>query len=387
MARGMMPRPPSNAGRPQQPPRRATQSRDAVSGRLGQRLPGNDQIRQRQAEQQRQAAAKTAATQQRLRQQQHLREAQGMRRRAEAQRRTAEIDAQVTRLERILSDGLARSAHIDLDSLRQTSDPAPFDPGPLGAAAREPVEADFAPSRFGGMLGGRAGKERREAEAREAYQRARDQWEAAEQERKDKLAEAERSHEAQWAEKRAEAERYNSRVTRVAAGLRDRDSKAVESFVRTVLRRVPLPVAFPRRAEVRHDALEEQVVIRMVVPGVDVVPEISGYECEPPRWELRTIPRSDEEIEELYRSVLAQVALLVVRDVLEAEPQLESVGLEGLVDTVDPATGGPELRCVIRLQADREVFEGLDLEQVFPEDALEQLDALVTPDPFATEPV
>jgi restriction system protein len=382
MARGMMPRPPSNMGRPQ-PPRRTSQSRDVAAGRLGQRGSGADQIRQRQIEQQRQAAARSSATQQKLRQQQYLREAQGMRRREEAKRRTAELEEQVARLAEILRAGLERPAGIDLDSLHRSPDQPAFDPGPLGKAAPEPTETDFAPSRLAGAWGGRASKERRAAAARDAHQQARKKWEAAERERKEKLAEAERAHEAQLAGKRVEVDRYNSRIARIIAGLRDREPEAVESFLRTVLRRVPLPAGFPRRAEVRYVPYDEQIAVRMVVPGPDVVPQVGGYECEPPRWEVREIPRTDEEVEELYELVLAQVALLVVRDVFEAEPRLDSVRFQGLVDSVDPATGQPDLPCVIRLDVDREAFEGLDLDEVSPVDALEQLDAVVTPDPYA----
>jgi restriction system protein len=381
MARGMMPRPPSNVGR-SQPPRRTTQSRDAASGRITQRGPGADQIRQRQIEQQRRAAAaKAAAQQQRLRQQQFLREATGMRRRDEARRRTAELDEQVARLTGILEAGLARSARIDLDSLHQTADQPLFDPGALGTPAPEPVEADFARGRFAGRWGG----QRRETTS-EAYQRAHAEWESAERERKEKLADAERTHAALLAEKRAEADNYNSRIARIAAGLRDREPPAVESFVRTVLRRVPLPAGFPRRVEVRHDPYEEQVVVRMVLPGPDIVPEIGLYECEPPRFEVLPVHRPDEEIDAIYRLVLAQVALLVIRDVFEADSQLDSVSFEGLVDTVDPATGRPDLPCVICLEADRETFEGLDIEGLSPEDAVQELDALVTPDPYASQP-
>lgn len=394
MARGMMPRPPSNPGRSQpprranpQPPRRSNQSRDAASGRITQRGPGSDQIRQRQAEQQRQAAAKAAATQQRLRQQQFLREATGLRRRDEARQRTAELEEQVARLMGILRLGLGRSARIELDALHRAADLPPFDPGPLGTAAPEPTEADFARGGFAGRWGGRASKERRQAAVLDAYQRAREEWESAERDRKERLAEAERAHEALLAEKRAEADRYNSRVARIAAGLRERDPRAVESFLRTVLRRVPLPGGFPRRSEVTHDPYQERAAIRMVVPGPEIIPETAEYECEAPRYEARPVPRPDDEIEALYLLVLGQVALLVVRDVFEAEPQLESVSFEGLVDTTDAAAGAPALPCVIRLGADRAAFEGLDLERLTPAEALHALDAAVTPDPYAPQPV
>jgi restriction system protein len=390
MARGMMPRPPSNPGR-SQPPRRATQSRAPSTGQRTQKItplrgPGADQLRQQQAEVQRQAAARAAVQQQRLRQQQYLREAHNARRRDEAQQRTAGVRDQVARLESILSVGLQRSARIDLDSLHQAPDQPPFDPGPLGTPAPAPVEEEFAPGPLAGLWGGKARKERQAAAAREAYQRAREQWETAEQERKEKLADAERVHGAMLAEKREGVDRYNSRIARVAAGLRDRDSAVVESFLRTVLRRVPLPEAFPRRVAATHHALEERAFIQMVLPGRDVVPDISGYEYEPPAADLRAVPRPAEEIDELYRLVLAQVALLAVRDVFEAEADLDTVTFHGLVDRGDPAPGEPDLPCLIRLDVSREAFEAVDLTETPPDEAVQRLGAIFSLDLPAFRP-
>jgi restriction system protein len=373
----MMPRPPSNPGR-SQPARRPTQSRTPPTGQRTQRVtplrgPGAEQLRQQQAEQQRQAAARATQQQQRLLQQQFLREAHNQRRRAEAQRRTAEVRDRVARLESILAAGLRRSARIDLDALHRTPDGPPFDPGPLGTPAPEPSEEDFAPGRLAGMWGGKARKERQAAAAREEYERAREQWETAEQERKKKLADAQRGHEALLAESRTEADRYNARIARVAAGLRERDSVAVESFLRTVLKRVPMPATFPRRAAVSHHPFEERAQVRMVLPGPGVIPDISGYEYEPPAAEVRAVPRFEEEIDELYRLVLTQVTLLVVRDVFEADRDLDHVTFHGLVDR----NGLP---CLVTLDVSRDAFEALDLGRTAPEEAGQRLGVALSPD-------
>jgi restriction system protein len=375
MARGMMPRPPSNPGR-SQPARRGTPSAGQRTQKITPlRGPGAEQLRQQQAQAQRQAAARAAQQQQRVRQAQFMREAQRARRREEAQRRTDEVRAHVARLESILATGLRRPARIDLDSLRRTADQPQFDPGPLGTPAPEPVEAAFGPGRFAARLGGKARKERQAATAREAYELAHEQWETAERERKEKLADAKRDHDALLATSREEVEGYNSRLTRIAAGLRDRDPAAVESFLRTVLRRIPLPAAFGRRSAVTYYPFEERARVRMVLPGREIIPDVSGYEYEPPAEDLRAVPRLDEEIDELYRLVLAQVALLVVRDVFEADPELDQVTFDGLVDRVGHGTGKPDLATVITLDASREEFEAADLARTAPLQAVERLGA------------
>lgn len=283
------------------------------------------------------------AQQQRLRQQQYLREADGARGAAEAEARTEEVRQQVAQLESILPTGLQRTARIDLGALSLTVAEPAFDPGSLATPEPEPRREDFAAGGLAARWSGRARREQREAAAREAYQQERSRWEQAEQERADRLAAAEQGYEQRLARDRAEAAAYNSRIARVAAGLRDRDPRAVASFLRTVLLRVPLPAGFPRRAEVTYHSDGEQATLRVVLPGTEVVPEASGYEYAEAAGEVRTVPRPDEDADHLYQQVVAQVALLVVRDVLEAEPGLAGVTFYGLVDDLDPATDQPYL--------------------------------------------
>jgi len=397
MARGMPSRPAGGAGRPQParrptpPPRTPPKGQPRGGKPAPLRGPGGEQQRRsleeqrRAVEQQRRAA--TAQQQQRLRQQQYLREAQSARGRAEAEQRTAEIRRQETQLESILSAGLRRRARIDIDSLHRAPDQPAFDPGPLATPAPGPAREDFAPGRLASLLGGRARKEQQEQAAQEAYEQARQQWEQAEQERAEQLAEAERGHERLLASKREDAQRYNSRVDRVAAGLREREPKAVESYLRTVLRRIPLPPDFPRRFEVAHEPAGERVTVRFILPGREVIPTVSGYEYAAPANEMRPVARPDQETEEFYLLVIAQVALLTVRDVFDAEPGLAGVAFQGLVDRLDPATDDPDLACLVRLDVDRDSFERLDLGELSPEDGLRRLDASISPDPHALQPI
>lgn len=360
MARGGMSMPRTPASRPTPPPRRAPA---ATTRTAAGRATGRD-IRLQQEQQRRQQA-------------QYAREAQGARRRQEAEHRTAELRRRVERLESILSEGLRRSARIDLDALHQKPEVPPFDPGALARPAPEPSVEDFEASWVPRWWGGKAGQQRRESSAGEAYQRARAGWETAERERQRKLAEAQQVHDAVLAGRRVEAERYNLRIARIAAGLRNRDPRAVESFLRTVLARVPLPAGFPRRVEVKFDPDQERVTLRVVLPGRDVIPTTAGYELEPPD-EIRPVRRLDDEIEQLYQRVVAQVALLVVRDVLEAEPHLERVTFHGLVDSAD-AAGRPRFETLVSFQADRDTFAEIEVyfDQHPPEDCLHLLDTMV----------
>lgn len=343
-----------------------------------------EQQRARAQEEQRRAAARVDA-QARLRQQLSIREAKIRRGEQEAVERTATVQDQVSHLESILSTGLARSPHIDLEALRQTATPAEFDPGPLAEPAPEPRWERFAPSE-GPLAGlwGQTRREKREAAAREAYERAKATWQRAEEDRQRRLAEARRVHEARSAREREEREQYHARLDRIAAGLRDRDPKAVESFLRTVLRRVLLPSGFPRGGEAYHDPAREWAVVRVGLPGREVIPDVIAYQFDEPTDQVRPVPRPAADAAELYRRVLSQVVLLVVRDVLVAEPQLSGVTCYGHVEVPEDAGQTREL---IALTVERPNFENLDLLERPAAEQLMKLDARVSPDPYAYAPM
>lgn len=338
-------------------------------------------------EEQRRAAARVDA-QQRLRQQLSIREAHLRRREQEAVERTATVQDRVAALESILSTGLARSPRIDLDALRRDDPPAEFDPGPLGRPLPEPQWEKFAPSNnpLTALLG-EARRDKREAAARDAFEQAKASWRRAEEERERRLAEAKRIHEARVAREQAERARYHARLDRIATGLRDRDPKVVESFLRTVLRRVPLPEGFPRGGEVYHDPEREWVVVRVGLPKRDVVPDVIAYEFDEPTDKLRPLPRPAAEASELYRRVIAQVVLLTARDVLEAESGLSGITCYGQVDVPGDAGDETQRRELIRLTTDRTAFEQVDLLEMSAAEVLVKLDAAVSADPYAYAPI
>lgn len=335
-----------------------------------------DQLRRN--DQQRRAATKSARQQHARKQQQYFREAHGARRAEEAERLTEEVRERVAQLESILPDGLRRSAQIDLDALRRPPEAPPFDPGPLAFPAPEPTWGDFAPSKLAGLTAGRAARREQEVAAQEAYEQARARWEETERERLHRLVEAEREYELGVVSRRRDADAYQDRLARVAAGLRARDPQVVESFLRTVLRRIPLPPDFPRRAEVVHDPTRERVTVRMVLPGRDVVPEASEYEYEEVPDEIQPVPRPAEEVRELYLRVIAQVALLVIRDILDADLHLSGLAFHGLVGR--PGNGRPEPVSLLRIDAARDAFTRLDLEGLAPQECLDRLAAQLSHD-------
>lgn len=77
---------------------------------------------------------------------------------------------------------------------------------------------------------------------------------------------------------------------------------------------------------------------------------------------------SQERLNQLYDSLLYQIALRTIHELYEADSvsALESVVFNGWVHSVDPSTGQETDACVLSVQASKEEFAALDLGRVEP---------------------
>jgi len=297
-------------------------------------------------------------------------------RREEAVRRTSELEAWVTALTHILHSGVRRSAKIDLRAYYRTVSPPLFDAGPLAQPSPRPRWQDFeppAPGALSSLFGGRSRYDQAMDAARRQFGDAEARWKAQELKRRRSLAEAQARYENRVAAERAACDDHNRKVSVEMAALADRQRASVERYLEQVLSRMPMPSSFPRRAEVAYNPGAEQVVVQVQLPGTDVVPAVKSYRYVQSGLNADTMPetrRPEKEVKELYRDVVAQVALLAVRDLFDADEHLREVAFNGHVDTVNPATGQQEYPCIVSLDVERERFAELVLDRVSPADCL-----------------
>lgn len=343
--------------------------------------------RQQVRKDQQRSRSEEAAARAEERERKQRRDAEG---KADAERLTAALDQRIAELGSILVRGLDRSARFDWSACRRTDDPPPLDLGDRGVPARQPTWLDFRPDEpgvIGGLFGGRSRREQREAAAQERYREALREYEENETHRRVWVQEQETAHQARVVAHQEEVGKHNHGWEVLQAGVERRDRGSVDAFLKLILDAVPLPEGFPRRAEVAYSPRGEQAVVRVELPPLDVVPAVAGFWYVMKDEERREKRRPDAQRAQLYRSVVCQVALLHLRDLLEADPALESVEFGGHVHATNPATGQREYVCLVSVAVDRERFAELNLRDVDPEVCLGHLNALVSRHPHAVEPV
>lgn len=346
------------------------------------------------AEAQRQYQRQIEAEQRRRREETRLardyqrRAAQGHRefRQAEAGRRTAELDARVAALQGLLAQGCQAPA-FRAASLMRVEDIAPFDPGQLAWPVLMPNPNQYQAQ--GGWTAGR--RAQAEAEARTRFEQDWHRAQAAEAQRQQQLAAAQRDHDRNAEAQRAEVRRHNAGISEAIAGLRQGNPDlVVEYFSAALYSSTAWPEGFPRQVVAAFDAPARQLVLDWELPGYDVVPEVKAVRYVPAQDQDRETARPVTQRRALYREVLAQSLLLVLRQLFAADEHgvLDSVALNGFVDAADPATGRQAHIFLATVMARRTAFTDLRLEQVDATSCLtEALRGQLTPRPDQLAPV
>jgi restriction system protein len=314
-------------------------------------------------------------------------------RREEAERRTADVTRWVAILDGLLAEGVRRTARIDLQRFKRSFKPSTFDPGSLAIPVRRPEWRQFEPAPPGllsTIFGGRERHEAAVAEARRRFDDAMASWETQERRRQQHLMQARAAFDSRMGRERAECAEHNRRIDAEIAAFNERRRPSVERYCEQVLSRLLLPPDFPRRAEVAYNPDAEQVVVQLQLPGTDVVPTAKTFRYIQSGQNADTIvetKRPDSEVKRLYREVIAQVTLLAIRDLFDADERLREVAFNGHVDSINPATGRQEYPCLISLNVERAAFEELVLDRVKPADCLPYLRARVSEHPYALKPI
>ncbi|MEU8740216.1 restriction endonuclease [Streptomyces halstedii] len=326
---------------------------------------------QRQQQRQREAQARFQRDQERQ-QRAHQREiarshreqkaAYREQREAEARRRTQELDARVEALQGLLAAGCRASA-FRADALTRPERIEAFSPGQLGHPITMPDPNRYQPQ--GGWTAGR--RAQAQAEARSRFERDWQAAQAAEAQRLRQLATYQAQYQ-QWADAQlAEVRRHNAGITEMTAGLRGGDPEAaVEYFSAALYASTGWPDDLPRQVSAAYDSGARQLVLNWELPAYAVVPEAKSVRYMVNADQEKESPRPVTQRRSLYRDVLAQCVLLVLRDLFAADEfgALESVALNGFVDDHDPVTGRRASLFLATVMVSRADFAGLHLEQV-----------------------
>jgi restriction system protein len=314
------------------------------------------------------------------------------RKRLYAESRTAEVtaknddlEAEVTALQTLLAATLDVNDQISFSSLKRPAIIPPWLHTGLETPAPAPAPEAFQPSQPTGLakVFGKAKYEQAFEEGRVQYERAVQEHQAGERRRGAALAAARAEWQAAVDAANAEAANQHAEVDEFEAEYRRGVQDAVAAYCSMVLEASQYPKGFPQRFRLAYVPESRQAVVEYELPTVAVVPAVKTCKYVKASDTIAKSPRPQAQIRALYASVVAQVAIRTVHELLEADSggHIDTIVFNGLVDTTDPGSGQRIHPCLVTLQATRDAFGELDLAHVEPLACLRHLSAGVSKSP------
>jgi restriction system protein len=345
------------------------------------------QAMRREAERAAKAAERAAVADERERKRLYL-EARA----AEVAADNADLQARLDELDGLLAATLAIDDYIDFDRLKKKPVHPPFNPGSLGVPVPPPDWNRFlppAPTGLGKVFGGQSKYNQQLAAAQQSFAQAQSQHAAAEADRQNRLRATHAAYQQQCQQREAAVAEHNAEIDRFAKAFASAEPAVVIDYFSLVLGNSVYPDDWPQKYRLAYVPESRQLVAEYELPGLDIVPAVREYRYVKTRDEVTTTARPAKEIRDRYITVVTQVTLRTIHELFEADRTrlIDTIVFNGIVDTVDPATGASIQPCLITLRTTRDEFTPINLAKVDPVACLQHLNASVSKRPEALAPV
>jgi restriction system protein len=132
-----------------------------------------------------------------------------------------------------------------------------------------------------------------------------------------------------------------------------------------------------------------ELVVDYELPSPMIIPDAESYTYVRARDAVENKKRKASDRQDLYRDVVAAVALRTLHEVFEADQggHIAVAAFNGFVQSTDPATGQDLSPCLISVRVTRQRFLELNLARVDKQTCLRNLGAQASSQPAELQPV
>ncbi|MEK3884383.1 restriction endonuclease [Paenibacillus sp. PL2-23] len=186
-----------------------------------------------------------------------------------------------------------------------------------------------------------------------------------------------------------EIEEHNKSIDEFKFTYFNGDKEAVEAYNNMVLERSNYSDIFPQDFNLFYITESKELLVEYEIPNVSVVPENKEYKYTQSKDEIKGTAFKPKEINEIYSSLVASIALRTLDELFEADQGnvINSIVFNGVVSTVDPGTGLDIRPCLLTIQTRKEEFMKFDLSRVDVLACVKGLKAQISPSITELTPV
>jgi len=304
-----------------------------------------------------------------------------------------ELEGDIIRLDNLLLETLSIDSFLDFQKLKEQPNLPIFNPGQLAVGEPPPSPQMYLPAELTGLQkfvpGAKEKHAKETAKAWDVYRSYAAQHAARESVRQQNLAQARAAFEHHVAEIQQRTAALNAEIDSFQREFFAGSPFAIINYFTMVLTASNYPDGFPQHAKLAYVPESRQLVIEYDLPSIDIVPAVGSYKYIKARDEITEVARPQTQRKALYASMIAQVTLRTLFELFKADRTgyLDTVVLNGYVDSVDKGTGRLARTCLVTVRTSRDTFTQLNLSKVDPLACLNVLNASVSKSPAELAPV
>ena len=168
---------------------------------------------------------------------------------------------------------------------------------------------------------------------------------------------------------------YNKKIEGLKLSYHNLDSDAVQEYCEQILSISDYPPKFPQGFALEYWKDSKILLVDYDLPAKEHLPTLKEVKYVSTRNELKEVHISDSQLNKNYSVTLYTITLRTLHELFEYDTAdaLTSVCFNGWVNSVNPASGHEENRCVLSIQVNKKEFQAIDLTRVDPKICFTQL--------------
>jgi restriction system protein len=183
----------------------------------------------------------------------------------------------------------------------------------------------------------------------------------------------------EWEARKTEFENMvrlrNAAIDAKQAAYRALEPSAIVDYCDFVLYKSQYPDLCPKEWEMEYDPSSKQLIVDYLLPAPDDFPRIKGVKWVATRNVFEDQKLTDTARAKLYDEVVYQIILRTVHEIVSSDVAgaIHAVVINGVVNSVDRATGNDVTACILSLRAEAAQFREMNLAQVEPKTCFKSL--------------
>lgn len=167
------------------------------------------------------------------------------------------------------------------------------------------------------------------------------------------------------------------------------EKDAIEFFVSRVLGSSAYPIYVKKEFEIEYNPENGILALNYKLPNIEEIPNISEVSYIAAKNDFKISKLKEKELNEIYDGILYQIALRTNFEIFKSDSanHIKSIVFNGWLEYVDRGDGLNKTACILTMQATKEDFMAINLNNVKPEKCFRKLKGISSRNLYEVIPV